>query len=261
MDKLILSAESRTVTGRKVKNLRKDGLLPANVFGKKVKSQAVSIKLSDFSDIYKKAGETSLISLQIGSSKGQPARHASQPAGKTVLGDQDAGVAGGDDRAVLVSNIQMDPISGLPLHVDFHQVDLKEKVTAKVPVEVIGESPAEKQSVGTVVTYINDIEVEALPADLPDKFTVDISELAEVGQAVHVKDLKFDRKKVEVKVDLESIVLKVEPPQKEEVVEVAPAAVEAVGPEGAVKPEGEGESAAEGEKPQAKEEKAAEEKK
>jgi large subunit ribosomal protein L25 len=231
MDKLTLNAQLRTVTGRKVKTLRKEGFLPANIFGKKVKSRAVSVKLADFVDLYKKAGETSLVTLEIGDGKQS------------------------DERAVLVSNIQYDPVTDRPLHVDFHQVDLKEKVSANVPVEVVGESPAEKQAIGTVVNYIDEIEVEALPTDLPEKFLVDISNLTEVDQQVLVKDLDYDKKKVEVKVGADEIVVKVEPPQKEEV--VAPAApAEAVGPEGAVKPEAEGETVAEGEKP--KEEKTSE---
>jgi len=121
------------------------------------------------------------------------------------------------------------------LHVDFLQVDLKVKVTAKVPVEVSGESPAEKQALGTVVQYLNEVEVEALPADLLEKFEVDTSELAEVDQAIYVKDLKYDKSKIEVKTDGEEIIVKVEPPQKEEEV-IAP--IVAVGAEGEVVPEG-----------------------
>ena len=105
-----------------------------------------------------------------------------------------------------------------------------------VPIEIEGESPAEKQNLGTVVQQIHEIEVEALPTDLPEKIIVDASILVEVDQAIYVKDLKVD-KKVEIKTDLESIVIKVEPPTKEEVVEVA-AEVPA-----------EGEAPVEGEKP------------
>ncbi|MGD0523022.1 MAG: 50S ribosomal protein L25 [Candidatus Microgenomates bacterium] len=196
MDKLNLKADVRKVVGRKVSKLRQEGLLPANIFGKKVKSQAIAVKLDDFLTVYKKAGETSLITLTVGT----------------------------DDKAVLVANVQVSPITDKPIHVDFHQVDLKEKVTADVPIEMTGESPAEKLSVGTVVQYIDEIEVEALPTDLPDKLVVNISKLAEVDQAIYVKDLDLDTKKVEVKVSPDEIVIKVEPPQKEEVVAPPPAA-------------------------------------
>ena len=215
MDAQILKVEARSVTGRKVKTLRKEGFLPGNVFGKGLKSEAIQLSLKDFEKVYKEAGETGLIELKIGT--------------KT--------------RPVLVSNLQINPVSDLPIHVDFRQVDLKEKVAAKVAVEMEGEAPAEKSGVGTAVLYINEIEVEALPTDLPDKFSVDISALAEVDQAILIKDLKVDRTKVTLKAEEETIVVKVEPPQKEEV--VAPPAPA----EGEVSAEGEGALPAEGETP------------
>lgn len=188
MTKITLKSTKREIFGRKVSRLRKEGLIPANIFGKKIKSEAVTVDAKEFLTVFKKAGETQIIDL--------------------------------DGKSVLVSNMQTDPISDMVIHVDFRQVDLKEKITAMVPVEVEGESPAEKQNLGTVVQQISEIEVEALPADLPEKIIVDASVLSEVDQTIYVKDLKVD-KNVEIKTDLESIVAKVEPPTKEEVVEVA----------------------------------------
>jgi large subunit ribosomal protein L25 len=218
MDKHTLTAQKRDVVGRKVKTLRAQGLLPANIYGKKVKSQSISVGLKDFEEIFKKAGETSLVTLVLKNGKSE-------------------------ERAVLISNVQKDPISETPIHIDFRQVDLKEKVTAEVPVELKGESPAEKTSVGTVVQYIDEIEVEALPGDLPEKFVVDVSSLAEVDQAFFVKDLEIDKAKVILKVAPEEIVVKVEPPQKEE--EVAPPPAAEVPVEGAVPAEGGAEAPAE----------------
>ncbi|OGM83157.1 hypothetical protein A2376_00870 [Candidatus Woesebacteria bacterium RIFOXYB1_FULL_47_31] len=195
MNKTTLEAKVRKITGRKVKTLRKEGLIPANIYGKKVKSQAIQVMALDFKKAYEEAGETGLISLKVQGEKGKA-----------------------EDRAVLVSNVQIDPLSDAAVHVDFRQVDLKEKVTASVPVELVGESPAEKGSLGTVVQYIDEIEVEALPTDLPEKFEVDASGLTEVDQAVFVSDLKYDKAKVEIKNDSGEIIVKVEPPQKEEVV-------------------------------------------
>ncbi len=208
MTKISLKADKRTVFGRKVKALRRDGLIPANVFGKKIDSLALTINTKEFHEVFDKAGETQIIDL--------------------------------DGRPVLVSNITSDPVSGDFLHVDFRQVDLTEKITANVPVEIIGESPAEKQGLGTVVQQISEIEVEALPADLPEKIEIDAALLIEVDQAIFVKDLKID-KKVAVKTELESIVVKVEPPTKEEVVEVAatPVEGEAVPAEGVPEEDGE----------------------
>jgi len=208
MDKKTLKAEIRKITGRKVSTLRKQGLIPSNVYGKKIKSEALQISEKEFKDIYKQVGETGLLTLEVGKL----------------------------EKPVLVHNIQVNAKTDEIIHVDFLQVDLKVKVTAEVPVEVIGESPAEKQAIGTVVQYLNQVEVEALPADLPEKFEVDTSELVEVDQAIYVKDLKYDKSKIEIKTGAEEIVVKVEPPQKEEVVETP---IVPVGAEGEVKPEGE----------------------
>jgi len=192
MDKIILNAEKRDIKGRKVKRIRSEGILPANIYGKKVKSTSIKIKARDFEEIFKKAGETSLVEINLDKEK----------------------------RPVLIHNVQMSPITDKPIHIDFLQVDLKEKVTAEVPVELIGESPAEKQGVGTVVQYINEIEVEALPMDLPEKFELDTSILKDINNAIFVKDLKVkDKDKVDIKNDPEGIIAKVEE-IKEEVEEV-----------------------------------------
>ncbi len=206
MIKISLKSKKRELFGRKVKRLRKLGLIPANVFGNKIKSHSITVDAKEFAEIFKKAGETQIIDL--------------------------------DEKSVLVSNLQIDPVSGQIIHIDFRQVDLKEKIEAKVPVELIGESPAEKQNLGTVVQQIHEIEVEALPSDLPEKIVVDATVLTEVDQAIYVKDLKVS-KDVEIKTDIELIVVKVEPPTKEEVVEVAPVAVEGEVPEGEKPAEGE----------------------
>lgn len=211
MDKQILKAETRKVTGRKVKSLRKEGILPANIYGKKVKSLAVQVKATDLSKVYKEVGETGLIELSLGKEK----------------------------RPVLIHNVQKDPVEGGLIHVDFLQVDLKQKVTAKVPLEISGESPAEKQGLGTVVQYVNEIEVKALPADLPEKFVLDVSSLEEVDDAIHINDLPINKTKIEISQEPETILVKVEPPQKEEEVAPPPPAEGEVPPEGAPTPEGE----------------------
>ncbi len=187
--KIKLKADKRDILGRKVKNLRKEGKVPANVFGKNIKSESLTIDAKEFSEVYKQAGETQIIDLE--------------------------------GRPVLVSNIQLNPVSGDYLHVDFRQVDLKEEIKANVPVVLEGESMAEKQNLGTVVHQLDEVEVEALPTDLPEKIVVDITSLEEVDQAIYVKDLKVGSS-VKILNDMDAIVVKVEPPQKEEVVE-APA--------------------------------------
>jgi len=227
MDKHTLKAEKRKILGQKVKTLRKEGVLPANIYGKKVKSLAIQIPMNDFQKVYKEAGETGIVEIAVDSSK----------------------------KPVLINNVQVHPVTDIPIHVDFLQIDLKEKVTADVPVDLIGESPAEKSGLGTVVQQINEIEVEALPTDLPEKFEVDLSKLTKVDMAVLVKELDVDKKKVEIKSDAEQILVKVEPPRKEEEVIVP---VETEDEEGEVE-EGE-EPSEEGKAPEGEEEEKKEEK-
>lgn len=227
-----LTAEPRTVLGRKVKQLRREGVLPANIYGKKVKSESVQVKLPDFQKVYEEVGETGLVALKVGST----------------------------NHPVLIHNVQLDSVSDLPLHADFMEVDLHEKVTATVPIEFTGESPIEKSQEGIVVPQLREVEVEALPTDLPENITVDISELDAVGKAIKVADLKVDRAKVEIKDDPEQIVVVIEEPAKvEEPVVAAPeGALAAEGPASPAKrgeegpTEGaapEGEAAAEGAQP------------
>jgi large subunit ribosomal protein L25 len=194
MTKLQLKAEKRKVVGRKVKTLRAKGMLPGNIYGKDVESVSIQINSKEFRDTFKKAGETSIVEISLGT----------------------------ETRPVLISEVQVHPATDEVLHVDFRQVNLKEKVTAQIPVEISGESPVEKSGLGTVVLLTRELEVEALPADLPEKFDVDASKLTEVDQAVKVSDLKVSGD-VEIKADPEQIVVKVEPPQKEEEVVAPPA--------------------------------------
>lgn len=219
-----LKTEKRDVLGRKVKRLRREGILPANVYGKKVKSQALQVTLADFKKVFSEVGETGLVDL------------------KTSAKGGSASGRNGQTRPVLIHNVQLDPVTDEPLHADFLQVDLKEKVTATVPIEFRGEAPAEKQGVGIVVEQITEVEVEALPTDLPDQITVDISGLEKVDDAIHVKDLNVDRSKVELKEDPEGIVVNVAPPAKEE---VAPPPEEVPGAEAEAAEAAEGEAPAE----------------
>ena len=218
MSKNTLKAEKRKIFGRKIKSLRREGILPANIYGKKVKSLAIQFPQKGFNEVYKEIGETGILEIMIGKEK----------------------------KPVLVHNVQVDPVTDVPLHVDFLQINLKEKVTADVPIELIGESPAEKRGLGTVVQYLNEIEVEALPAKLPEKFEVDLSGLKEVDDSTMVKDLKVDTKTVEIKTDIEQMIVKVEPPQKEEEVIAPPAEEEEEVVEGEAPVEGEEKAPEEG---------------
>jgi large subunit ribosomal protein L25 len=210
-----LKAEPRTITGRKVKTLRRQGILPANVFGKKIKSLSLQLALQDFTKIADAVGETGLVDLSVqGEDKPRP---------------------------VLITNVHLDPVTNHPLHADFHQVDLTEPVTANIPVELTGESPAVKEKSAVLITLLDEIEVEALPADLPEKFAVDISGLKEFNDSVLVKDLKVDTASVTIKADPEAQIVMVQEPKEEEVAPPPPADVSAETPVEAEAPVPEGE--------------------
>lgn len=224
--KLVLNSAKRTVVGRKVKSLRKQGLVPANVFGKKVKSLALSVKSLDFRKVFSKAGATGIIYLEI-------------------EGEKEA-------RPVLVSSAQKSPLKGTLLHIDFRQVDLTQKVKAEVLIKITGESLAIKDKGGVLVAVLSKVTVEALPADLPEVLEVSIQGLTEIGQSVHVSDIIIDKAKVKIEAADGETVAIIQEPKKEEV-EVKPAAETAVAEGGEAAKEEAGEPAAGDKKPQADE--------
>lgn len=182
MEKHTLNATKRSVTGRKVKALRKLGKLPGNVFGKNLPSEAVEVNLKEFLAVFAKTGETGLVELMF--------------EGKTL--------------PVLIHNLQYHPVTRQPLHADFFKVNLKEKLVAHVPLVQEGEAPAVKDKVGVLLTTLTEVEVEALPADLPEHITIKIDALTEVDQTIKVKDLVVSDS-VKIVTDPEQDVVKVAP--------------------------------------------------
>lgn len=181
-----LKATKREKLGRKVSTLRAQGMIPANIYGKDVESTAITVSLEDFDRVFKEAGETGVVELDLA----------------------------GETRPVLIDEVQVHPVTDEVLHIDFKQVNLKVKVVASVPVEFIGEAPAEKQGM-IVVEQIDEIEVEALPTDLPEKFVVDVTSLVSEESVIKISDLDIPAN-VEVKMDMDLIVANVSAPQKEE---------------------------------------------
>jgi large subunit ribosomal protein L25 len=188
--KISFKADKRKTLGRAVKKLRKEGILPGNVYGKDLKSQALQVGLADFKKVYKQAGETGVVDLKISGSK--------------------------NAWPVLIHNVQTDPVTSEFLHVDFHRVSLKEKVIATVPVELKGKAPGAESSKGILLTLMSELEVEALPTDLPESLELDITGLKKIDDVLRVKDIKVDRKKVEIKAEENQLVVKIEKPAKEE---------------------------------------------
>jgi len=219
-DRPVLKVEKRKLLGSKVKSLRKQGILPANIYGRKVKSLAVKGDFKEIKKIFNRVGETGLVNLTV---KGEKA-----------------------PRAVLLHGPQLNPTTDQLIHLDFRQADLTQKITADVPIGVDGESPAVNHGQGVLVQLLQEIEVEALPTDLPERLTVNISSLKEVDQGITVAQLikssEINTKKVTVKTGNDQLVVKIEPPTKEE--EIVPEEVpveEGVTPEGDT-PEGEAEA-------------------
>ncbi len=196
---LKLKAEKRNLFGRKVKKLRRQGLVPAIVYGKNFDSIAVQINSKDLR-IIKKAGETSVISLMVGDK----------------------------EMPVMIKQLQHHPIDGLVLHIDFYKVNLKEKVTTEVPLELVGEAPIAKTGFN-VVQVLHEVEISALPTDLPKEINVDISSLTEEGQDIRLKDIKLPSSKIEFAegVNLDETVVVIEKPKEELVEEKAPTEEEA----------------------------------
>ncbi len=189
MNKFVLKADKRALLGSKVKKLRRQGIIPANVFGRTVDSQAIQVSEVEFNRVYKDAGETSLIWLKIeGEDK---------------------------ERPTLVKAVTMNPVSGSKQHIDFHQVNLKEKVTANVPVEVTGEVQLVKDGLAVLDINLHEVEVEALPTDIPESITVDVSTLVEIGDHVLVSNLKVPSD-VTILTDPEQLVITIGAPMKEE---------------------------------------------
>lgn len=162
MDTIQLKAEPRTVLGKKVKLLRRQGLVPANLYGHRVASRALQIPERVVEFTIGRASRAALFSLDIGD---------------------------GEPRTVLVKEIQRHPTTAKPLHVDLYQVAMSEKLSAVVPLHFVGEAPAVRDFNGTLVHNLTEIEVEALPSDLPTAIDVDVSGLKTLDDAIHVRDL------------------------------------------------------------------------
>jgi len=189
-----LSVQTRTITGKKVRSLRRDGLIPAELYGHGLKNVHISVAKKDFAKAFKEAGSSTVITLLVGANK--------HPA--------------------IIHEVSHDYLTGDVAHVDFYEVNMKEKISAKVPLEFIGEAPAIKAHAAVINKAMSEIEVEALPNDLPHSITVDLSALDELEKSIYVKDLVCP-KGVKFLIEDDAAVATAMPPAKEE--EVVPAAV------------------------------------
>ncbi len=188
-----IKAEIRTALGRKVKHIRKQGFIPATIYGKGLESKSVQFLATELEKLFEEAGESTLVNL----------------------------ILEKESLPVLFRNPQYHVIDGDLIHIDCYKVNLKEKISTMVPIEFIGESQSVKDG-NTLVTVTDEIEIEALPADLPEKIEIDLSALETLESSITVADIKIDLSKLEIKTDQEQLIAKTEEPRAEEEI-VAPA--------------------------------------
>ena len=192
---LTLSSKIREVIGKKTKNLRKKGILPAVLYGPKVKNLNLEVNLKDFEKILREVGESSLIKLQI----------AGLPAGRQ--GDTKK------EYSVLIHDIEREVIKGNPIHVDFYLPPATKEIVVKVPIIIEGEAKTCKELGGTLIKDIHEIEIKGLVQNLPKEIKVDISKLKTFADHILIGDLNLPQGVKTLK-DSKEIVISVAPPEK-----------------------------------------------
>ncbi|KPL79787.1 hypothetical protein ADN00_02150 [Ornatilinea apprima] len=192
MEKIVLDATRRSVIGKQVNSLRRDGKLPAVMYGHNFEPTPITLDLHTTSIVLSGVSSSHLITIKLE----------------------------GKEYATLIREKQRDFIKGTLRHIDFQVVSLTEKIRTSVQVELTGESPAVRLYNGVVVNGITEVEIEALPQDLPDRLTLDLSSLKEIGDGLYVKDLPVSDKVV-ILTDAEEMVAVITAGAGEEVEAVA----------------------------------------
>src|SRR5258706_5921265 len=196
MDSISLSARTRSETGRHVQALRRAGAVPAVLYGHKIPPAAIAVDAKELDRVWHKAGRTHLVDVK---------------------------VQGGKAHKSLIKDVQFHPRDGYALHVDFFVVNLREKITADVPVIVVGDSPAVHQKIGQVQQVVSSVRVESLPGDIPAQLTVDISRLEEIDQSITLGQDELRECATLVHADLDEVVVKIAPVRVRAEEEEAPA--------------------------------------
>lgn len=226
MQRIPIVLKPRATFGKKVKRLRRAGMTPVHLYGASINAIALQAPTRDLIKTLTRAGKNTLLTVTV---EGQPQEH---PA--------------------FVREVQWDPVHGELLHVDFLRVDLTQKMRAEVPIELVGEAPAVREFRGTLTQHLHSVQVEALPTDMPQKLTLDVSVLTDLEKALRVRDLVAPQG-VTIVTDADDLVARVEIIKVEVPEEAAAEEVPAEGEAAA-----EGQAPAEGEQPA--EEKGTEEK-
>lgn len=229
MQDIKLKVIKREISGKAVKSLRQNGTVPGVVYGQGKDATAIQLDDRTLEKAYHEAGTSRLIELEIEGEK--------------------------EPRNVLFHEVQHDPVSHKILHFDLYSVRMDEKIRTEVPLYFEGEAPAVHTYGALLLKTLENVEIEALPKDLPEHIVVDLSGLAELDQSIHVKDLPVPSG-VEILADAEEMVAKIEAAREEEEEEELPpegAEAELVESEHGGKDETE-DAEAEGEKAESKEE-------
>ena len=184
---LELNAQKREITGKKVRTLREKGVIPAVVYGAGLKPVSIQIESKQFEKVFKIGGESTIIKLKTGE----------------------------EIKNVLIHDIARDPVKDNIIHIDFYEVRMDQVITTEVPLVFEGESPAVKNLEGTLVKNLTEVEIEALPKDLPHEIKVDISILQTFDDHIKISDLKLSQG-VKILEDPEEVVVLVTPPRTEE---------------------------------------------
>jgi len=200
MDSISLTARPRSETGRHVHALRREGAVPAILYGHKISPVSLALDAKELERVWHRAGRTHLVDVKVA---GQKAHKA------------------------LIKDLQFHPRSGHALHVDLFAVNLREKITADVPVIVVGESPAVHDKLGQVQQVVSSLRVESLPADIPAQITVDVSGLKEVDESILLGQIELPKGVALVHHDPEEVLVKIAQVRVREEVEVEAPAAEA----------------------------------
>ncbi len=187
---LELRVKIREKLGRKNEKLRKMGIIPAVLYGSKIKNLSLSVDLKEFEEMYKKVGKSSLVSIQVVSPDKSLKKYS-----------------------VLVHKVQNDPLTGKLTHIDFYQPILGKEVEVSVPLVFEGESAAVKDLNGTLVKKLREVIVKSLPENLPHEIKVNIGALKTFQDEILIKDIKLPDK-VKAQQEPDEIVAKAISPEK-----------------------------------------------
>jgi large subunit ribosomal protein L25 len=224
VDKEKLTVKERTVTGKQVRGLRRNGLIPVVIYGKDRKPTALEASAHEFDLLYRKAGGNTIVNVDIEKDDGTKER-----------------------KNVLIHEVAVDPVSGALIHADLLQIKMNEKLTTMIPLHFVGDSLAVIDLQGSLLTEVDEIEVECLPADLPHEIEVDLGLLSDFDAVVHVSDIVAPEG-VAILTDSETTVAHVEAPRSdEELEELSEPVAEGELPESEHGESEAGEEAAEGE--------------